>query len=103
MTLNRFVSIQGKENGRKQVCSGEMLLLLLCSVSGESDGDELAFLRYMECVTPLDEVDEALKCVCLQWVTSNSAEYRGDVGERVKVKRRRRQKSGFKGFYCRVL
>lgn len=47
--------------------------LLLCRCSGRRDtkGVELAYLQFMECVPPLDAVDETLGCACLQsWKAS---------------------------------
>lgn len=35
-------------------------------MKGEKEGNILAFVRYTECVSPLDDVDKAVKCVCLQ-------------------------------------
>lgn len=58
-----------------------MLLLSPCSVKRESDGDELSFVRYMECVASLDAGDEALKCVCLQCATSGSGKEENGVGK----------------------
>lgn len=42
------------------------MLLLFFLVEKESDGDELAFVRYLEFAAPLDEVNDTMKCVCLQ-------------------------------------
>lgn len=56
-----------------------MRLLLCCSLNGEIDEDELAIVQYMDCLAPLDEADETLKCLCLQWLTSGSAEEEKDA------------------------
>lgn len=63
--LNSSVLIQRERDGRKEVYVEKLLLLFRCSVKGQSDGDELAFVLYMKCVAPLHERDEALNCVCL--------------------------------------
>lgn len=63
--------------------SWESTVAVFCSVKGESDGTELAFSRYMECAASLDDVHEALKCVCLQWATSGSGK-EGDDAEKKK-------------------
>lgn len=42
-----------------------MLLLFLCFMREENEDEELALVWYMECVQPLDKVDDALRCVCL--------------------------------------
>lgn len=56
-----------------------VLLLHLCLVNGESDGDEFAFVRYMKCVAPSDEADEVMNCFRLQWTTSGSGEKKTDL------------------------
>lgn len=50
-------------------------------MNGESEDKELASVRYMKCMPPLNELDEALVCVCLQWATAGSAEEAHDVYE----------------------
>lgn len=39
-------------------------------------GQKLAFVWYMECGPSLDKVDDARRCLCLQWATAGSAETR---------------------------
>lgn len=56
-----------------------MLLLFLSSPEEESYWDEFAFVLYTELVAPLDEEDEALKCMYLRWVTFGSGEKGDDV------------------------
>lgn len=70
--LESFALVRGEKDGREKVWVGKVLLLAQRSVKGKSDGDEPASVRYMEFVAPLDEVDEALRCVYLQWVASGS-------------------------------
>lgn len=50
-------------------------------MKGESEGDELAFLRYLECLPPLDEADEAVGCACRPWATAGFLKREHDVGE----------------------
>lgn len=40
----------------------------------DRDEFELAFVQYTEVVAPLDEVDEALECTCLQRAALSSGE-----------------------------
>lgn len=44
----------------------------------------MAFVHYMECVLPLDAVDEELGCVCLRWATTNEGEGDNVVGGALK-------------------
>lgn len=44
-----------------------------------SGGEELALVRYVGRVTPLDDVDETLRRVGLQWATADFAEEEHDV------------------------
>lgn len=37
-----------------------------CGVEGNNKSDILAFVEYMECVSPLNDSNEALGCVCLR-------------------------------------
>lgn len=39
-------------------------------------------MRYMKCGKPLDEVDDALRCMCLRWATVGSAEKERNVEEK---------------------
>lgn len=69
MILNSLVVMQGERDGREDVCVGKMILLFCFFVKKESDEDELGFVRYMECVASLDDVDEALSvCGCSGWL-----------------------------------
>lgn len=53
-----------ERDGREEVWTGKVHLPFRCSVRKESDGSELALVWYVNCVAPLDEGDEAMKCVC---------------------------------------
>lgn len=44
----------------------------------KSEGTELAFVRYVQCVNPLKDIDKVLRCVCLHWAAAGSAEERHD-------------------------
>lgn len=72
--LNSFVLIRGESEGMEEVWVGKVLLLFRCVEKGRSGGAELAYVRYMECVPPLNNVEETLGCVCLQWATADSVE-----------------------------
>lgn len=63
--LNTFVSIPEAKDGREEVWAGKMLLLLRCSVRGESDKNGLAFLRSIECGAPwMRRMGLLSLCVC---------------------------------------
>lgn len=70
---NSFVRIRGDRNERKE-WAGKVLLLARCSVNGESDGDELATVRYLVCVSVLDKAGEAVKSVRLNRAALGSSE-----------------------------
>lgn len=72
--------IQEKTDEGEEVKAGKVLLLFRCSVKGESDRDELAFVRYMKCVTYLDAKDEVLKCSCPQRATPGSEGKEDNIG-----------------------
>lgn len=66
--------------GRKGKSGSRRLLLLFCCLlTAEINEYEPAFVRFMDCVAPLHELDEALEYVCLQWTTSDSREEYHDV------------------------
>lgn len=52
----------------------------------ESNSEGLAFVRYKECVPSLDEVGEALKCLCVQLTTAGFLEERHDVEKEIEDK-----------------
>lgn len=58
---NSFVPIGGAREKREEVWAGRVLLLFGCSVKGESDDNELAYVLYMKRATPLDELHVTLK------------------------------------------
>lgn len=64
---------------KENLWTGKVLLLSRCLMKEESEEKNLAILRYMECVPILDETDETLRSLCLQWVTGGSAEKKPDV------------------------
>lgn len=53
-------------------------------VKRDTEGSELAFLQYMECVPPLDAVDDALGWVCLRWATTGGGEDERESGTALK-------------------
>lgn len=59
---------------KEKMRARKLLLLSVCLTKRESDSTELATVRYMEDVSPLDEVHMAQRYMCLQWKTSGSAE-----------------------------
>lgn len=72
---------QGASYGKKEVWAKKVLLLSLCLMKKEGEGEELALMRYMDWLLLLDKVHEALRFVCLPWATASSAEKKHDVGE----------------------
>lgn len=77
--LNSFPLV-GRERGRREeVWTGKKLLLFYCLMKKENGGSKTAFVRYMEYVASLNGVNEALKCVCLQWVFSSTGEEGDDI------------------------
>lgn len=57
---------------RGKVWAGQVRLLFRCSLRGQSDGHDPAFEQYLEFVASLNEIDETLKFLELQWATSGS-------------------------------
>lgn len=43
------------------------------SEEGESENRELAFVRYKEFVASLDNMNKAVRCMCVQWADAGSA------------------------------
>lgn len=78
--LNSFVLLRGKTDGSEELCVGKVLLLFSCSVKEESNGYGLAFVRYMDRMTPVNEGDGALKSVCLQCAPLSCWDEEADVG-----------------------
>lgn len=48
-------------------------------MKSDSESKEHTFLRHMDCLPPMQEADEAFKCVSLQWVAAGSTEEGQDV------------------------
>lgn len=79
ITLISFLLVREERDGKAEVWVGKVLLLSRCLVKGKSARNKLAFVLYVQLVAPLDEVDMALKCVCLQCATSGSRAEREDI------------------------
>lgn len=77
--LNSFLPIRRKKDGREELSAGRVLLQSRCLAEGESAGNGLATVRYMECLAPPNEVSEQLKCLCLQPATLSSEEEEDDI------------------------
>lgn len=67
----------------EKMWSGKEILLFFSVMKKESEGDEFAAERYTEDVPSLEDVDEALRCVCLQWKSESSVKMRHDVQRKV--------------------
>lgn len=73
--------IGGKNDRTDEVWVERVLLLFRCLEKGKVEGKELAVVCDMKWVPSSDEEDEALECVCLQFVTASSVEERKAVEE----------------------
>lgn len=71
--------IRGQSDGEEKAWARKVLLLFCSLMKGENEGEKLAFMPYMECLPPSDEVDKSLRFACLQLATSGSAEERHNV------------------------
>lgn len=60
------MSIPRESRKKGEMWAEKVLRLFRCLMKEDSEGDELAFVRCMECVPSLENVEEALKCVHLQ-------------------------------------
>lgn len=67
--FSTFVLTRRDREITDEVWVEKMLLLLRCSLIGESDENAFAFVRYIRSVAPLDKIDHAPKYVCLQRAT----------------------------------
>lgn len=66
----------------------EKTAVFLC-VEVNEDDDETAFDRFMECVPPLDALDDASECMCLRRATAKCRENETEVermeGEKIRT------------------
>lgn len=60
--LTSFVLPRNRSDEREETWVAKVLLLFRCFVRWHGGSAELAFVQYMECVPPLNGVDEALGC-----------------------------------------
>lgn len=77
--LKSFVLKIGERDQRQKRWPKRVLLLFCGLVKGELDGNDRAFVLYMQFMAPSNEVYEALECVCLRWAVSDSEEREDDV------------------------
>lgn len=77
--MERHCSYPRKERRKEEDVGLESATAVFCLMREDSEGKEFAVLQYIECLLPLDEVDEALRCMCLQWATTASAEKEHDL------------------------
>lgn len=71
-----------------------MLLLSCCSLQGEREKHELAYLPDVKCGASSNEKHESLMDVSLQWATSGSGEERDDAKREEKIYKWRQLGSG---------
>lgn len=64
--MSGFLLIRRKMDKENETGVGKVLLLFLCVVRENREGDGTEFVQFIECVPPLDAVDDALECICLQ-------------------------------------
>lgn len=81
--LSSYELIQAESDRKVKMWARRGFPLFWGMINNDSKGRKLAFMRYLRFVQPLDKVDEALRCVCLQWETESSAETEHDVREEV--------------------
>lgn len=77
--LNSFALIQRESYGQDEVWVRKVLLLFSCFTKEESEDENLALVRYIQCVSPLDALDRALRYVCLQYAPAGSASKERDI------------------------
>lgn len=66
--------VRVESDKRKEAWTAKVLLLCRGLIKTRTESKELGPVRYMECVSTLDEVNKAVRCVCLQWVTAGLCE-----------------------------
>lgn len=59
--------------------SGKTTTATSSCCGGDKEGDELASVHFMKCLSFLDAVDDALGCVCPQRAATESGENESDV------------------------
>lgn len=64
---NCFVLLAGDGDDTSVLRVSKALLLFRMNSLTDSGGTEYVVLRYMECTSTLDEVDEKTGCVFLKW------------------------------------
>lgn len=80
--LNSFVLVHGVSNINKDMWAGKVPLLLQRLMERERDCKELSLVQFMKFGPPSEEVNDAQRCACLQWVTAGSTEGGHDVEEK---------------------
>lgn len=77
--LNRLVVVRGARDKTGELWAARELLFCLCSVKEDTESLKVAFLQYIECVTPLDVVNETWGCLCLRRTTTHGREDESEV------------------------
>lgn len=69
--LTSFVVVRGDGDEQEEIWVARVLLLCRCPLKGYTEALKLGTVQYMECVRPLDAVDETLKFLCLRWAATD--------------------------------
>jgi len=68
-----YVLMKGEQDGQEELWVAKVLCLFHISIGGRRE--ECAFVQYMQCTPPVDEVDDLLRCVCLRWATDDGIDH----------------------------
>lgn len=66
----------------KKMYARSAVLLFRCFMAGANKNEGLTFLRYMNCVLPLDKEGGALRFLCLQCLKAGSAKKKHDAAKK---------------------
>lgn len=71
--------VRGVRDRGEEIWAVQVLLLFCSAVGGDTDGGEMASVRFVECVTSLKAVGDVLLCVCLRRSAGEDEENESDV------------------------
>lgn len=72
--LKSFVVIRGESEEWLETWLIEVLLMFSCAAKVDTNAAELASVQSTRCAVPLDDVNEALGCIFLQWAAAGHGE-----------------------------
>lgn len=76
--INSFVLIISESTEEKEERVWK-IPLMFGGLRGDKEGDEMAFVYFMECVQSLNSVHNALGCVCFWWPAAEGRENETDT------------------------